>query len=156
FTNVTGEADSAWLSAGIAETVTGDLRTIGRFRVVDRARVADAMRRTGGSLQDISADLGTMFAVVGSYQRQADRIRINARIVHVKNGETLADAKVDGLFSTIFDLQDRIVAQFSSDLGTSAAVAAGSRDTASLEAYRAYTEGWLYLETLDLREIPKA
>jgi DNA-binding winged helix-turn-helix (wHTH) protein len=156
FTNVTGEADSAWLSAGIAETVTGDLRTIGRFRVVDRARVADAMRRTGGSLQDISADLGTTFAVVGSYQRQADRIRINARIVNVKAGETLADAKVDGLFSAIFDLQDRIVTQFSSDLGASAASAAGARDTASLEAYRAYTEGWLHLETLDLREIPKA
>jgi len=50
FVNVTGDPDSAWLAAGIAETVTGDLRSTGRFRVVDRGRVIDAIRRTGGSL----------------------------------------------------------------------------------------------------------
>ena len=32
----------------------------------------------------------------------------------------------------------------------------GSRETPSLEAYRAFTEGWLQLETLDVREIPHA
>src|SRR5262249_32591154 len=32
----------------------------------------------------------------------------------------------------------------------------GGRETPSLEAYRAWTEGWLRLETLDLREIPQA
>jgi tetratricopeptide (TPR) repeat protein len=32
----------------------------------------------------------------------------------------------------------------------------GSRETSSLEAYRAFTEGWLQLETLDIREIPHA
>src|SRR5215470_6323909 len=36
FVNVTREIDCDWLSAGIAETVTGDLRAMGRFRVVDR------------------------------------------------------------------------------------------------------------------------
>jgi DNA-binding winged helix-turn-helix (wHTH) protein len=45
FKNVTGDADSAWLSAGIAETVTSDLRALGRYRVVDRGRVASASRR---------------------------------------------------------------------------------------------------------------
>src|SRR5687767_2594648 len=47
FTNVTGDPDAAWLSAGIAETVSGDLRALGPstalgaggFRVVDRWRV---------------------------------------------------------------------------------------------------------------------
>src|SRR5207302_38385 len=65
FVNVTGDADSAWLSAGIAETVTADLRTAGRFRVVDRGRVIEAIRRTNGSLHDVSADLGARFIVVG-------------------------------------------------------------------------------------------
>jgi DNA-binding winged helix-turn-helix (wHTH) protein len=36
FTNVTSDEDSAWLCAGIAETVTADLRALDRFRVVDR------------------------------------------------------------------------------------------------------------------------
>src|SRR5438552_2045408 len=66
FVNVTGEPDSAWLSVGIAETVTGDLRALNQFRVVDRWRVMEATRRTGGSLQEIATDLGTRLAVLGS------------------------------------------------------------------------------------------
>jgi TolB-like protein/Flp pilus assembly protein TadD len=159
FVNVTGDADSAWLSAGIAETVTSDLRSTGRFRVVDRGRVIDAARRSGGSLHEVASALGTTFAVVGSYQRHGERIRITARIVNVENGDAVADAKVDGPLSGIFDLQDQVVAQFSHDLGfrakaRSSAVAA--RETPSLDAYRSYTEAWLHLETLDLREIPLA
>jgi DNA-binding winged helix-turn-helix (wHTH) protein/Tfp pilus assembly protein PilF len=159
FVNVTGNLDSAWLTAGIAETVTADLRALGRFRVVDRGRVIEATRRTNGSLQEVSADLGASLAAVGSYQRNGDRIRITARIVDVKNGEALADAKVDGLVADIFDLQDRVVAQFSEELGCASELierGRASRETPSLEAYRAFTEGWLQLETLDVREIPQA
>ncbi len=159
FANVTGEPDSAWLSAGIAETVTGDLRALGRFRVADRGRVMEAVRRTNGSLREVSADLDAPLAVVGSYQRNGDRIRITARIVNVRNGEALADAKVDGLLADVFELQDRVVAQFSRELGVATDLIAKSgspRETPSLEAYRAFTEGWLQLETLEIREIPQA
>jgi DNA-binding winged helix-turn-helix (wHTH) protein len=40
--------------------------------------------------------------------------------------------------------------------GLAATPASGARDTASLEAYRAFTEGSLRLETLDIREMPAA
>jgi DNA-binding winged helix-turn-helix (wHTH) protein/tetratricopeptide (TPR) repeat protein len=158
FTNVSGDPDSAWLSSGIAETVTGDLRTLGRFRVVDRARVLEAARRAGGSFQQTAADLDAPLVVVGSFQRHAERIRITARIVSVASGEALADAKVDGPVADIFGLQDQVVAQFSKELGMAAGVArkATSSETPSLDAYRAYTEGWLLLEALDTREISNA
>ena len=42
FANVTGDPNSAWLSAGIPETVTGDLRAMGRFRIVDRGQIGRA------------------------------------------------------------------------------------------------------------------
>ena len=157
FVNVTGDANSAWLSAGIAETVTGDLRAMDRFRVVDRGRVMEAIRGTDGSVHQVAARLGATFAVVGSYQTNADRIRITARIVNVESGEARADAKVDGPIAAIFELQDQVVAQFSKELGLGAAPASrdgAARETPSLEAYRAYTEAWLHLEALDVREIP--
>jgi DNA-binding winged helix-turn-helix (wHTH) protein/Tfp pilus assembly protein PilF len=157
FLNVTGDADSAWLSAGIAETVTGDLMAVGRFKVADRARVIDAVHRTNGSLLEMASALGITFAVVGSYQRYGDRVRITARIVNVASGEAIADAKVDGALTDIFQLQDQVVAQFSQELGiTVLRPSSVRRETPSLEAYRAFTEGWLHLETLDLREIPQA
>jgi len=159
FNNVTGDADSAWLSAGIAETVTSDLRGLGRFRVVDRERVAEAERRSNGSFQRAAAELEAPLVVVGSFQQQGDRIRITARIVNVQTGEAEADAKVDGPIAEIFELQDRIVTQFSKELGMVATIVARratSSETPSLGAYRAFTEGWLQLEALDTRQIPGA
>ena len=159
FVNVTGDADSAWLSAGIAETVTGDLRGLGQFRVIDRRRVMEAARRTDGSLQRIADDLGARLAVVGSFQRSATRIRITARVVDVVSGQALADAKVDGPLDAIFSLQDDGVGQFSGERGVSiegAGAGDRGRDTASFDAYRAFSEGWMRLESLDVREIPQA
>ena len=76
----------------------------------------------------------------------------------VTSGEALADAKIDGGFDDIFSLQDRVVSQFAGELGvtTQPAPAPRSRETMSLEAYRAVTEGWLKIETLDVREMPRA
>jgi len=158
FANVSGDADAAWLSAGIAETVTSDLRALGHFRVVDRWRVVEVARRTDGSLEQVAADLHARLAVVGSFQRTRDRIRITARVVDARSGEALADAKVDGPMDGIFALQDQVVAQFASELGLGRAPQERSvgRDTASLEAYRAFSEGWLRLESLDIREMPGA
>jgi DNA-binding winged helix-turn-helix (wHTH) protein/Tfp pilus assembly protein PilF len=158
FNNVTGDLDSAWLSAGIAETVSGDLRALGQFRVIDRWRVTEAARRTGGALHDVAAALGVRLVVVGSFQCSADRVRITARVVDTVSGEALADAKVDGGLENIFDLQDQVAAQFAGELGVAArgSAPARHRETASLEAYRAVMEGWLRIETLDVRELPRA
>ena len=64
FVNVSGNSTYAWLSAGIAETVTGDLRALGAFRVVDRWRVIEAAKKTDGSLKAVAAELGTALVVV--------------------------------------------------------------------------------------------
>jgi DNA-binding winged helix-turn-helix (wHTH) protein len=158
FTNLTGDEDAAWLSAGIAETVSADLATVGRFRVVDRWRVVEAARRAAGALQDVAAALRVRMLVVGSFQRNGDRVRITARVVDVRSGEAVADAKVDGALADIFALQDQVSAQFASELGIGAdpGGTARPRDTASLEAYRAVVEGWLKVETLDVRQLPAA
>ena len=158
FVNVSGDADAAWLASGIAETVSADLGALGRFRVIDRWRVVDASRRSGGGLHDVAAALGVRLAVVGSFQRSGDRIRITARVVDVESGEALADAKVDGRLGDIFALQDEVVAQFARELGLAPGLtrAPRGRETASLEAYRAVTEGWLKIETLDIRALPSA
>jgi tetratricopeptide (TPR) repeat protein len=85
-----------------------------------------------------------------------DRIRITARIVDVISGDAVADAKVDGRLADIFELQDQVAAQFAAELGAAHGGEVRRRDTSSLEAYRAVMEGWLRVETLDVRELPKA
>ena len=147
--------------------VVGGNRRDGHWRSENDGSLSRGRSRTchggdsehGRILHQVAARLGATFAVVGSYQTNADRIRITARIVNVESGEARADAKVDGPIAEIFELQDQVVAQFSKELGLGAAPASrdsAARETPSLEAYRAYTEAWLHLEALDVREIPQA
>ena len=152
FANVTGDNAVAWLAAGIAETVTADFAALDYFRVVDRWRVTQAARRAGASLHDIGAAVGANLVVAGSYQRNGPHIRITARVVDVVKGEAVADAKVDGRLDEVFALQDGIVATFARELGVPGVPASGTvgvRETSSLDAYRAYIEGWLKIESLD-------
>jgi DNA-binding winged helix-turn-helix (wHTH) protein len=151
FTNVTHDRDVDWLGAGIAETVTSDLAGAGRFRVIDRWRVAAAVRRAGDALPELAAALGARLLVTGSFQRSGTQVRITARVHDMNGGAVVADAKVDGPLSDVFALQDAITAAFGRALGfaPAAGTRAGARETPHLDAYRAQTEGWLKLESLD-------
>jgi tetratricopeptide (TPR) repeat protein len=80
-------------------------------------------------------------------------------MVHAGTGETEAESKADGLLDRVFELQDRIVMQFSETLGTSRRPTGARRslgDTSSLDAYRAFTEGRVRLESLDPGVVPAA
>jgi DNA-binding winged helix-turn-helix (wHTH) protein/tetratricopeptide (TPR) repeat protein len=151
FENVSGDASLAWLSSGIAETLTNDLRAA-TLRIIDRFRVTEAIAQGGRELSALRRVLAIDRAVVGSFQRAGDRLRITARIIDAQSGESLADAKADGPLDQVFDLQDRIVSQFSDTLGAGKPGPAERRhyrETSSLEAYQAFTEGRVRLESLD-------
>ncbi len=156
FANVSGDRELAWLSSGIAETVTNDLRATAPLRVVDRMRVVESVKRGGPELAAVRADLHLDLAVTGSFQRAGSRLRITARVVDAASGEATAEAKADGPLEQVFELQDRIVSQFADALriGTKQPRLLG--DTSSLEAYRAFTEGRVRLESLDASQVPAA
>jgi DNA-binding winged helix-turn-helix (wHTH) protein/tetratricopeptide (TPR) repeat protein len=158
FTNVSTDREFAWLSSGIAETVTNDLRATGTLRIIDRVRVVEAVRRTGAELAALRADLHLDLAVVGSFQRSGDRLRITARVVDAASGEALAEAKADGALEQVFELQDRVVEQFAEALGPARATTTRRphRETSSLEAYQVFTEGRVRLESLDASLVPGA
>ena len=157
FVNVSGEPDVAWLAAGIAETVTNDLRAIRELRVIDRALVAEAAKRSPAEMANTS---GVDLAVVGSYQRAGEQLRITASAVDVKTREAIASAKADGPLVDVFQLQDALVTQLIAGLQLTMTPAAAARiqahETSNLEAYRALTEGRIKLETLDPDEVPRA
>jgi DNA-binding winged helix-turn-helix (wHTH) protein/tetratricopeptide (TPR) repeat protein len=159
FENVSNDREFAWLSSGIAETVTNDLRAAGTLRIIDRVRVVEALRRPGAGLASLRADLHLDQAVVGSFQRSGDRLRITARVVDAASGEALAEAKADGALEQVFELQDRIVEQFADTLSIKPADqqrTSTHRETSSLEAYKAFTEGRVRLESLDASLVPGA
>jgi DNA-binding winged helix-turn-helix (wHTH) protein/Flp pilus assembly protein TadD len=156
FANVSGDRELGWLSSGIAETVTNDLRATSPMRVVDRVRVVEATRRVGSDLSALRAELHLDLAVVGSFQRAGNKLRITARVVDAAGGEATAEAKADGPLEQVFELQDRIVTQFADTLRMGGRQPRSIGDTSSLDAYRAFTEGRVRLESLEASLVPSA
>ena len=160
FANLSADPELAWLATGIPETVTNDLAGFRVLRVVDRVRIGEAIRRTDGSMTAVARELDVHLVVVGSFQRAGDRIRVTARLVDLPAGATVADAKVDGRLEDVFDLQDRIVSQFSAALGVEAAHGQssrmGARETSNLDAFRAASEARVKLDSFDPAQIAAA
>lgn len=158
FANVSKDPSLDWLSSGIAETVTNDLRAALQARTLDRTRIVEATRRVGTDLAALRREVQLDLAVVGSFQRSGDRLRITARAVDAASGEALADSKADGLLAEVFDLQDRIVSQLSAAIGSRSGTAPrrSTRETSSLEAYQVFTEGRVRLETLEGAQVTRA
>ena len=150
----------AWLSSGIAETVTNDLRATSSLRVIDRLRVVESVRRVGPRSRRPARRPPSRSR--GRRQLPARRqtgSAITARVVDAATGEAVAEAKADGPLEKVFELQDRIVAQFAETLGMNKPEAGSRRsvgDTSSLEAYQAFTEGRVRLESLDASLVPGA
>lgn len=113
FQHLTQDTGVSWLSMGIAETISNDLRALHHLCVIDRAGLPNAVRR--GELE-AARKAGLDWLVVGSYQRSGDRLRITARAITVATGEAMARAMVDGPVADAFELQDRLVRQLLADM----------------------------------------
>lgn len=113
FQHLTLDADVAWLSIGIAETISNHLRALRELSVVDRTGLPKAARR--GELE-AARTAGLDWLVVGSYQRAGDRLRITTRAIAVATSEAVARAMVDGPVTDAFELQDRLVRRLLRDL----------------------------------------
>ena len=119
FANLSRQAADAWIGAGIAETVSSDLRNLGVPVVAEDASARDTRRVRApgdGELRRAGRRLGARWLVAGGYQRVGDRLRITVRLVDVATGEVRDGTRVDGSLAGLFDAQDRIVAALADTL----------------------------------------
>jgi serine/threonine protein kinase/tetratricopeptide (TPR) repeat protein len=156
FANITRSDEDDWLGTGIAETVSSGLATVPDLKVVSRARVAEILRKLGGTAGGeetlaprLGRELGARLVVSGGYQRLGDQVRVTARVTDLSTGSVVQTLKLDGTMAGIFDLQDRILGELSAGLRLHLpARAAASRDlyeTRSIEAYEAFAKGLINL-----------
>ena len=154
FTNITGATDVDWLSGGIAETVSTDLRRIGGIRVVGtdaptRQRIATEQRSGGGieadAVRRLGRSAGARWVVWGGFQTSGGRIRLTPQFSDVEAGETQGVEKIDGTLDEIFELQDRIVTRLADllriELTADEAAQIAKPETARISAYELYARG---------------
>lgn len=157
FVNIADDRDTEWLGVGIAETISDALRRLPGVRTVDRTALSTEVRRADlTAAARASVDL----LITGHFQRVGSQLRIAGRAVDLETRSATAHAMADGALSNVFALQDAVVAQLLHGLqGSSEAeepVRARTRETWSLEAYQALTEGRIKLDSLDHAAVPAA
>ena len=153
FSNISAAADIDWLTVGIADTISADLKRIAGVRVVGSdaptcQRISAALNGAAVDAlfaQRIGASVGARWVVAGGFQRAGVRLRLTPQFYDVESGAAVGVPKIDGSIDEIFDLQDQVVAQFAKELNihltTNESAAISKPETARMQAYELYARG---------------
>jgi tetratricopeptide (TPR) repeat protein len=112
------DSQFSWLSSGITDTVTNDLKLLDKFVVIsqdDRRRALNEIlfkQQIGSNEAFSSNDLGQIVGAdlvfSGSYTVVNDKIRIIAKLTSIKDSSIERSIKLDGYLKDIFQIQDNI------------------------------------------------
>jgi len=151
FANITKQSDCDWLSGGIAETITVDLKKIEALQVISREKVSAILGNDAGrgvseqQVIDLGKALGARWIVWGAFQKMGDAVRITSRFTEVASGDIVGSAKVDGNMDEIFKLQDRIITalieSLDLEISDTEIQKIATPETVELEAYEYYAKG---------------
>ncbi|MBV8200989.1 MAG: protein kinase [Acidobacteria bacterium] len=164
FANITRSPEDDWLGTGLAETVTADLKQIPGLTVVSRDRIQEALRRlgaAGGEADErlavrVGQQLGARWILSGGFQRVGESVRVTARLGEAATGIVLRSVKIDGRFSEIFALQDRIAGDLAAGLRAGLHVPRPEEETKVLAAYEALSKGLLNLRAESYEGLDRA
>ena len=156
FTNSQREPSAELAAAGIAETMTNDLRAMRDLAVIDRRRCAEAGAPRVAGERDPTAAICSWSAAcsapaIGCASRRASWTSPRAQALAHAQGRR-ADGRRLSICRTRSSRSSRPAC--SSTMTPAAAARIRARETSSLDAYRALTEGRLKLETLDPTQVP--
>jgi Flp pilus assembly protein TadD/TolB-like protein len=115
FSNLTGDENARIMGVGLVEMVSVRLSGLPGLQVVTPSAVVAAADRNKEVLTT-ARELGANLIVVGTFQRQGDKVRITYRVVDVRNGLQIAANTLDGSASDLFSLQDTLADVVAKDL----------------------------------------
>jgi len=158
FVNLSGDPEQEYLSDGFTQemiTQLGRLHPEG-LSVIARTSV---MRYKNGDtpIDQIGSELGVDYVLEGSTQREEDRIRINAELIHVRDQTQLWADTYERELSGILTLQSEVAERVARALALELLPAEQARLTSARsvdpEAYDAYLKGsyhWTKLTPADI------
>jgi TolB-like protein len=121
FKNQGNEADLAFLSEGIGDTLSVKLAALpAKLKLIERNQIAQAMKeiefgKTEWADRDTAIEIGRItgaeVVVLGGFQRASGKLRGVARFVSTENGEVLDARSADSAADQPFELQDAIAGQ---------------------------------------------
>jgi serine/threonine protein kinase/tetratricopeptide (TPR) repeat protein len=169
FKNLSGRADTAWVSTAFSEMLSSEVAAGGKLRTIPGENVArmkndlslaDAESLSAETLDRVRRNIGADLVIVGSYldlgPQSAGRVRLDLRIQDSAAGETVASLVENGTEAELFELISRVGARLREQLGVELSAGEAAMLAAALpsgpEAERFYAEGLARLRVYDAAE----
>ena len=115
FINISSNPVDEWIGTGIAESLASDLNRAGiaaaRADTTSVPRATEVGLGSPEAILETGRALGATWLITGAYQRIGDRLRITARVFNAGTAAVIDAVTIDGAFSELFDIQDRVAAQ---------------------------------------------
>jgi TolB-like protein/DNA-binding winged helix-turn-helix (wHTH) protein/Tfp pilus assembly protein PilF len=160
FENLTGDAGQEYFSDGMTEEMITQLGSLDpdQMGVIARTSVMH-YKHSQEQLQQIAHELGVQYVLEGSVRRDADKVRITAQLIQMKDQTHLwareYDRETKGLLVLQSEIAGEIAAEIQAALGEHKPVAPNLEPTLSpqaFEAYNLYLKGQYFWNRRSLRE----
>jgi serine/threonine protein kinase/tetratricopeptide (TPR) repeat protein len=159
FINGSGDANTEYLSDGIAESLTDSLTHVPQLKVKSR-RSAFQFKGKDVNLQKVGNDLGVSALVSGRVGSRGDNIEVNAELIDVRDNTEIWGQHYSGKSTEIILLQEQIAADIAeklrSRLTTSEKQQVTKQGTQNPEAYELYLKGRYYWNKRTVSDIATA
>jgi len=154
FENLSSEKENAFFADGVQDEVLTDLSKIADLKVISRASVMQYKSGVARNLRKIGQELGVAHVVEGSVQRAADKVRVNAQLIDVRNDAHLWAQTYDRDLADVFAIQSEIAKaiadQLQARLSPNEKTAIEKPPTTDLAAFDLYTRAKTLLLSLGL------
>ena len=143
FENLTGDLAQDYLSDGLTEEMIGQLGRLDpeHLGVIARTSVMH-YKHTTEQVGKIGRELGVQYMLEGSVRREADRVRVTAQLVQMKDQTHIWSRQYDRELKSLLSLQGEIAQEAADEievtLGRGHKAWAANRKLASPSSYQAY------------------
>jgi TolB-like protein/Tfp pilus assembly protein PilF len=116
FANLSSDPSQDYFADGITENLTTELSRLSGSFVIAR-NTAFTFKGKSIDAKEIGKELGVRYLLEGSVQRDQNQVRVNAQLIDAESGGHLWAERFDKPLSSLFIMQDDIVASLASQLG---------------------------------------
>jgi len=159
FINGSGDANTEYLSDGIAESLTDSLTHVPQLKVKSR-RSAFQFKGKDVNLQKVGDELGVSALVSGRVVPYGDNIEVSAEITDVRDNNEIWGQHYSGKSTEIISLEQQIAGDIAeklrSKLSASEKQQVAKQGTQNPEAYELYLKGRYYWNKLTHSDLDTA
>ena len=144
FENLSGQKEDEYFRDGITEDITTELSKIKELRVFSRSAVL-TFRDKPVTPAQVRQQLNALYLLEGSLRRDADRLRLTAKLIETRSGQCLWAERYDRKLEDVFAIQDEIATSIARGLQVvlteNEKQAIAKIPTADIRAYDFYLRG---------------